>query len=67
MSRTTAGVTCEIGRAEVMATGAGPVNQAAKAVAIARSHLAQEGIPAFAPVDLGDEGMTAIRLTVGPR
>lgn len=67
-----AGVVREHGRAEVQAIGAGAVNQAVKAVAIARSYLALDGldvicIPAFADVEIGDQERTAIRLIVEPR
>lgn len=77
-SRTTAvagaiaGVIRENGRAELQAIGAGAVNQAAKAVAIARSYLAPEGIdiiciPAFTSVEILDQERTAIKLIVEPR
>ena len=67
-----AGVVREHGRAEVQAVGAGAVNQAAKAVAIARSYLALDGIdivciPAFADVIIADQERTALRFTVVPR
>ncbi len=67
-----AGVVREHGRAEVQAIGAGAVNQATKAVAIARSYLALDGIdliciPAFADVIIADEERTAIKLIVEPR
>ncbi len=67
-----AGVVREHGRAEVQAIGAGAVNQATKAVAIARSYLALDGIdviciPAFADVVIADEERTAIRLIIEPR
>lgn len=67
-----AGVVREVGRAEVQAIGAGAVNQATKAVAIARSYLALEGIdiiciPAFADIEIDDEERTAIKLIVEPR
>ena len=67
-----AGVVREHGRAEVQAVGAGAVNQATKAVAIARSYLALDGIdviciPAFADVVIADEERTAIRLIIEPR
>ena len=67
-----AGVIREHGRAEVQAIGAGAVNQATKAVAIARSYLALDGIdaiciPAFADVDIDDQERTAIKLIVEPR
>ena len=67
-----AGVVREHGRAEVQAIGAGAVNQALKAVAIARTYLALDGldvicIPAFVDVEVQDEERTALRLTVEPR
>ncbi|MFN8496761.1 MAG: stage V sporulation protein S [Anaerolineae bacterium] len=77
-SRTTAvagaiaGVVREQRRAEVQAIGAGAVNQAIKAVAIARSYLSEDGIdaicvPSFADVQIGDQERTALRLVVEPR
>lgn len=67
-----AGVVREHGRAEVQAIGAGAVNQATKAVAIARGYLALDGIdviciPAFADVVIADEERTAVRLIIEPR
>jgi len=67
-----AGVVRESGRAEVRAIGAGAVNQATKAVAIARGYLALDGIdaiciPAFADVQIGEEERTAIQLVVEAR
>lgn len=67
-----AGVVREKGRAEVQAIGAGAVNQATKAVAIARSYLEEDGIniiciPAFTDVMIGDQERTAIKLIVEPR
>ena len=67
-----AGVIREIGRAEVQAIGAGAVNQAIKAVAIARGYLALEGkdivcIPAFTEVDIEGQERTAIKMVVEPR
>lgn len=67
-----AGVVREKGRAEVQAIGAGAVNQATKAVAIARGYLAEDGIdviciPTFVDVLIGDLERTAIKLTVEPR
>ncbi len=56
-----AGVVRESGRAEVQAIGAGAVNQAVKAVAIARGYLALDGIdviciPAFTEVTISGPG-----------
>ena len=67
-----AGVVREHGRAEAQAIGAGAVNQAVKAVAIARGFLALDGfdvvcIPTFTDVEIGGQERTAIRLTIEPR
>lgn len=67
-----AGVIREHGRAEVQAIGAGAVNQALKAAAIARGFLLLDGldvvcIPAFADVVIGGQERTAIRITIEPR
>ncbi len=67
-----AGVVREHGRAEVQAIGAGAVNQAIKATAIARGYLALDGIdviciPAFTEVDIDGQERTAVRLVVEPR
>ena len=67
-----AGVVREHKRADVQAIGAGAVNQAVKAVAIARGYLALDGIdviciPAFAEVEIDGQERTAMKLTVEPR
>jgi len=67
-----AGVIREKNRAEVQAIGAWAVNQAVKAVAIARGYLALDGfdvicIPAFTEVTIDDQKRTAMRLIVEPR
>ena len=67
-----AGVVREHGRAEVQAIGAGAVNQAMKATAIARGYLLLDGInviivPSFSDVAIDGSERTAIRLTVEPR
>ena len=67
-----AGVVRDRGRAEVQAIGAGAVNQATKAVAIARGYLALDGIdvvciPAFATVSIADQERTALKFIVEPR
>ncbi|HHY46813.1 MAG TPA: stage V sporulation protein S [Firmicutes bacterium] len=59
-------------RAEIQAIGASAVNQAIKAVAIARGFVAPSGvdlimIPAFADVEIDGEEKTAIKLIVEPR
>ncbi|MFO7246086.1 MAG: stage V sporulation protein S [Thermaerobacter sp.] len=60
------------GSAEVQAVGAGAVNQAVKAIAIARGYVAPNGIdlvsiPAFAEIDIDGEERTAIKFLVQPR
>ena len=67
-----AGVVREAGRAEVQAIGAGAVNQAVKAIAIATGYLAEEDVevvcvPAFAEVLIDDQERTAIKISVEPR
>lgn len=67
-----AAVLRESGRAELQAVGAGAVNQAVKAVAIARGFVAPNGIdlitiPAFAEIEIEGEERTAIRFIVEPR
>lgn len=67
-----AGVLGEKGAAEIQAIGAGALNQAVKAVAIARGFVAPSGldvicIPAFTDVEINGEKRTAIKLTVEPR
>jgi stage V sporulation protein S len=67
-----AGVIREKGKVEMRAIGAGALNQAIKAIAIARGYVAPGGInlvctPAFIDVEIGGEERTAIKLTVEPR
>jgi len=67
-----AGVMREKGGVEIQAIGAGALNQAIKAIAIARGYVAPGGIdlvciPAFADIMVEGEERTAIRLIVGPR
>jgi stage V sporulation protein S len=67
-----AGTVRESGRAEAQAIGAGAVNQAVKAVAIARGYLALDGIdviciPTFTEVEIEGQERTAMKLTVEPR
>ena len=64
-----AGVIRDGGTAELQAIGAGAVNQAVKAVAIARSFLNPEKLdllcsPSFTEIDIGGEERTALRLSV---
>ncbi len=67
-----AGVIRERGLAEIQAVGAGALNQAVKAVAIARGFVAPSGIdlvciPAFTDIMIEGEERTAIKLIVEPR
>lgn len=67
-----AGVIRERGAAEIQAIGAGAINQAIKAIAIARGFVAPSGIdliciPAFTDINIEGEERTAIKLIVGPR
>ena len=67
-----AGVMRETKRAEVQAIGAGAVNQALKAIVIAKGYLAEEGVdivctPSFVEVEIDDQERTAIRILVEPR
>ncbi|MGN4128053.1 stage V sporulation protein S [Lysinibacillus sphaericus] len=57
------------GKAEMQAVGAGALNQAMKAVAIARGFIAPKGkdltcSPAFADIFIEGESRTAMRLVV---
>ena len=59
-------------RAEMQAIGAGALNQAIKAVAIARGFVAPTGVdlvcvPAFAEVEVEGEDRTGIRIVVESR
>ena len=67
-----AGTIRKDGKAEVQSIGAGALNQAIKAIAIARGFVAPAGIdlvciPGFQDVKIGDEERTAIKLLVEPR
>lgn len=67
-----AGVVREQNHADVQAIGAGAVNQAVKAVAIARGYLQEDGIdiiciPEFTSVEIGGKERTAIRLVIETR
>jgi stage V sporulation protein S len=64
-----AGLVKENGRAEMQAIGAGAINQAVKAVAIARGFVAPTGVelvcsPAFTEVSIDNEDKTGIRFTI---
>jgi stage V sporulation protein S len=67
-----AGTIREKGRVEVHAIGAGAVNQAVKAIAIASRYLSTNGIeiiclPAFTDIVINNEERTAVKLTVESR
>ncbi len=67
-----AGVIRERGSAEIQAIGAGAINQAVKAVAIARGFVAPSGldlvcVPAFVDIQIDGEERTAIKIIVTPR
>ena len=67
-----AGVLRQAGVVEVQVVGAGALNQAIKAVAIARGFVAPSNIdlvciPTFADIEIDGEGRTAIRLSVEDR
>ncbi len=67
-----AGVLREKGAAEIQAIGAGAINQAVKAVAIARGFVAPSGvdlicIPAFTDIEIDGEERTGIKLIIQPR
>ncbi|MDH5065699.1 stage V sporulation protein S [Clostridium perfringens] len=57
---------------EIQAVGAGAINQAVKAIAIARGFVAPSGkdivcIPAFTDIQIDGEERTAIKLIIQPR
>ena len=67
-----AGVVRQAGVVEVQVVGAGALNQAIKAVAIARGFVAPSNIdlvcvPTFADIEIDGQGRTAIRLTIEDR
>jgi stage V sporulation protein S len=67
-----AGVMREKGQVDVQAIGAGAVNQAVKAVTIARGYLELDGIdiicvPSFVEVMIDDQERTAVRLAIERR
>jgi stage V sporulation protein S len=67
-----AGVVREHGSVEVQVVGAGALNQAMKAVAIARGFVLDSGIdlvcvPSFADIEIDGERRTAIRLAIEHR
>lgn len=67
-----AAVVRDVGGAEIQAVGAGALNQAIKAIAIARGYVAPSGldlvcVPAFADILIDGEERTAIKLIVSKR
>jgi stage V sporulation protein S len=67
-----AGVIRERGYAEIQGIGAGAINQAIKAVAIARGFVAPSGVdlvcvPAFTDITIDGQERTAIKLIVTSR
>ena len=67
-----AGVVRQAGAVEVQVVGAGALNQAVKAIAIARGFLTPSGVdlvcvPSFADIEIDGERRTAIRLLVEDR
>ena len=67
-----AGVLRQSGAVEVQVVGAGALNQAIKAIAIARGYVAPSGIdlvcvPTFADIEIDGENRTAIRMLVEDR
>ena len=67
-----AGVVRTDGAVELQVVGAGALNQAIKAIAIARSYVTGSGIdlicaPTFADIEIDGERRTAIRLMVEAR
>lgn len=67
-----AGVMREHKHVDIQAIGAGAVNQALKALVLAKGYLAEEGIeiicsPEFVDVDIDDKVRTAIKIVVDPK
>jgi stage V sporulation protein S len=67
-----AGVIRSSGAVEVQVVGAGALNQAVKALAIARGYVAPAGmdlvcVPTFADIEIDGERRTAIRLCIEDR
>ncbi len=69
---TIAGTVRKCGHAEIRAIGAGAVNQAVKAVTVARRYLVNDGvdiacIPSFVNLEIHGQVRTAIHLSVQVR
>ena len=67
-----AGVMREHHHAEVQSIGAGAVNQAVKAIVLAKGYLTNDGIiiicvPEFVDVDIDGKIRTAIKFVIDPR
>ncbi|MCI0518667.1 MAG: stage V sporulation protein S [Chloroflexi bacterium] len=67
-----AGVFRESKHVEVQAIGASAINQAVKAMALARSYLAEDGytivfVPEFVDVEIDEKVRTAVKFTIEPR
>src|SRR3954454_6431051 len=67
-----AGAVRQAGSVEVQVVGAGALNRAIKAVAIARGYVVESGIdlvciPTFADIEIDGERRTAIRLSIEDR
>jgi stage V sporulation protein S len=67
-----AGVIRERKHAEVQAIGAGAVNQAIKALVLAKGYMGEENVsivcaPEFVDVDIDGKIRTAIKLVIEPR
>jgi stage V sporulation protein S len=67
-----AGVMREHKHADIQAIGAGAVNQAVKALVLAKGYLAEDGIaitcvPEFVDVEIDGKVRTAIKLTIDPK
>ncbi len=67
-----AGVMREHKHADIQAIGAGAVNQAIKALVLAKGYLAEDGIaitcvPEFVDVEIDGKVRTAIKLTIDPK
>ena len=67
-----AGVMREHKHVDVQAIGAGAVNQAVKALVLAKGYLAEDGIaitcvPEFVDVDIEGKVRTAIKLVIDPK
>jgi stage V sporulation protein S len=67
-----AGIIRERGHADVQAIGASAINQAVKALVLARGYLENDGIhivcmPEFVDVQIEDKVRTAVKFVVEPR